>query len=146
MRAVSVWHEPEWNESPTFRGSADFAASPLTPASGNPLDLLPPLDRLIYLGRAFRVPMVDLARVLRMSREQIYYHLRQARAQLEPLAEPKLGRRCIVCGGPRPTGRVRCDECLQSRATKAAAGRAGAARRWRKPTPRTPTGAGGRRV
>jgi hypothetical protein len=61
--------EPQWDEERASRSSFHFASDPGVPASGNPLDLLPAVDRLIYLGKAFKIPMTDVAKALRMSRE-----------------------------------------------------------------------------
>ena len=123
-----AYREPDWDEPSARR--LDWITERPIPPSGNPLLDLPTQHALAYLGVAFGLRPADLAKSLRISRETLYKSLRRARAVIEPAAEPKLGRRCIVCGGTRPAGRVRCDECLQSRAMKAAVGRKGAAHRW----------------
>jgi len=104
-----VYREPEWTEH-TFRGSFNFCADPPIPESGNPLNLLAPVDRLIFLGKSFGVPMSDVARALRISRETAYQRLRKARAVLEP----KPGNLCS-CGKPRPPGRRGCETCWRER-------------------------------
>jgi hypothetical protein len=117
------YREPQWDEERTSRSSFHFASDPAVPASGSPLDLLPTVDRLIYLGRAFRIPMADVAKAFGMSRETVYVHLRRARANLEtvaPPAEAQPGKRC-ACGELRPAGRRRCEACWRERTRARAA-------------------------
>jgi hypothetical protein len=153
---MPAWREPEWDEPPTFRGSADFAVSPAIPMSGNPLLILRPADALVFLGRSFGLGMADIAVAMKLSRETTYQALQRARTVLAPLAElklaraePRLSRLCVSCGGGRPPGRVRCSSCWEASEKKRAAGRYGATRRWRpsmRTETRTATGTGGRRV
>ena len=113
---MSAYREPHWDEE-TRRSSFHFASDPAVPASGSPLDLLPAVDRLIYLGKAFKVPMTDVAKALRMSRETVYLHLRRAHATLETVPArpaPQPGKLC-VCGEVRPAGRRRCAACWRER-------------------------------
>jgi hypothetical protein len=85
---------------------------------------------LAFLGTAFGLRPTDVAKGLAISRQTYYQALKRARAVLEPVAEPRLSRRCLACGGPRPPGRVRCGECWEASEKKRAAGRKGATRRW----------------
>jgi hypothetical protein len=103
---MPAFREPQWDEERTSRSSFHFGSDPPIPESGNPLNLLAPGDRLIYLGKAFRVPMSDVVRALRISRETAYQRLRKVRA----VVEAKPGPRC-TCGTPRPAGRAHCEAC-----------------------------------
>lgn len=83
-------------------------------ASGNPLSILSPFDAMIFLGKAKGVPMASVARLLRVSRETAYQHLRKATATLTAeLAAPgsTRPRRPCRCGQPRLPGRSRCEAC-----------------------------------
>jgi hypothetical protein len=110
--------EPEWGEVSTIRDSFTFSADAerLVPPSGNPLHLLATSDALVFLGRSFGLPMADIARVLRVSRETVYQALRRANAALTPLAggPARPPRRC-GCGKPRAAGRRRCEDCWRER-------------------------------
>lgn len=114
---MPAYREPQWDEKRTSRSSFDFASEPAVPASGSPLDLLPAVDRLIYLGKAFKIPITDVAKALGMSRETVYVHLRRAHARLkaaDPRTEPQPGKLC-ACGEVRAAGRRRCEVCWRER-------------------------------
>jgi hypothetical protein len=115
--SMAARREPEWGEAGGIRGNFEFLTYLPVPPSGNPLDLLTPVDRLIYLGKAFRVPMTDVAKALRMSRETVYLHLRRAHATLETVPArpaPQPGKLC-ACGEVRPAGRRHCATCWRER-------------------------------
>lgn len=64
-------------ESLTVQGFADLP-------SGNPLAVLTPRERCVFLLRAYRFPWVDIARLLRTTnRGWLYECLRRARGKLE---------------------------------------------------------------
>jgi len=69
--------------------------------SGDPLSVLPTQDALIYIAKGRQLSMTAVARLLRISRETLYQHLRKAHATLSTAA--KAGLRlappgsCIRC-------------------------------------------------
>ena len=114
---MAARREPEWGEAGGIRSNFQFLTYPPVPAGGNPLDVLDPVDRLIYLGKSFKIPMTDVAKALKLSRETVYAHLRKARATLATGSESmaaRPGEHC-ACGNPRPAGRRRCDDCWRER-------------------------------
>jgi hypothetical protein len=77
--------------------------------SGNPLDLLPTRQFLIFLAAACRRNMTQTAGLLSISRETLYQELRRAHTALTrivPGERPK-SPRCRLCGNePRMPGRL----------------------------------------
>jgi hypothetical protein len=146
---MPAWREASNWDDPAHRTFLDWVTERPIQPSGNPLLALTAKDALVYLGRAFGLRTTDVAKALGISRETAAQAVRRARAVIEPAAEPRLPRRCIICDGTRPAGRVRCSSCREESEKKAAAGRAGAAHRWKlaRPIqlrPRAAAGAGGR--
>lgn len=81
--------------------------------SGHPFDLLSPTDRLIFLAKAYRVPMASAARALLLSRETLYQRLRTVTAELEGVEHGALPSRPwpCRCGRKRLPGRAYCRRC-----------------------------------
>ncbi len=75
--------------------------------SGNPLELLPFRQRMIFMARAAHVPMTEIAGLLSISRETAYVELRAAWAALRP--RRLLCRRCE--SAPPEPGRLVCRAC-----------------------------------
>lgn len=88
-------------------------------ASGDPLEAFSPTDRLVFLAKAYRVPMSSVARALALSRETVYLRLRRITAELEAALEhgtlPRPRAWPCRCGHPRLPGRSYCRRCWRER-------------------------------
>lgn len=87
-------------------------------ASGDPLEALSPTDRLIFLAKAYRVPMASTARALSLSRETLYQRLRRVTSELSDAVEngtiPGARPWPCRCGHPRLPKRAYCRRCFNA--------------------------------